>query len=136
MGHVVAIRRTDGSGPPAVSAEPAVVGQRRLERASSTTGAYQLISGVEHVSFLPVSAAPGSPDALERPHAVWWILVIGGLTVLALQGFSAPFYSWWVSHVNPLPGQRVMRWVLFGCAPIHVYEALYVYATAEKLGMP
>jgi hypothetical protein len=94
-----------------------------------------LILRLERVSFSPVSRAPGSVDAVERPHVVWWVLVIGGLSVLALQALSAPFYSWWVSHVNPLPGQGVMRWILIACAPIHVYEALYVYGAARKLGM-
>jgi hypothetical protein len=66
---------------------------------------------------------------------VWWVLVSGGLTVLGLQAFSAHFYAWWALHVNPLPGQVVMRWILFACIPIHVYEALYVYGRADKLGM-
>ena len=74
-------------------------------------------------------------DALERPHVVWWVLVIGGLTLLGAQAFSAPFYEWWVSSVNPLPGQLVMRWIFLGCIPIHVYEAIYVRRTAERLGM-
>jgi len=82
-----------------------------------------------------VSEAPVHADTLDRPHVAWWLLVGGGLTVLGLQAFSAPFYAWWVSHVNPLPGQLAMRWILFACFPIHVYEALYVHARARKLGM-
>jgi hypothetical protein len=74
-------------------------------------------------------------DAVERPHVVWWAVVGGGLALLGLQAFDAPFYRWWTLHVNPLPGQLVMRWVLYACIPIHVYEALYVYGRADKLGM-
>jgi hypothetical protein len=82
-----------------------------------------------------VARTLATADALERPHVVWWILVIGGLTLLGLQSFSAPFYAWWVMHVNPLPGPLVMRWIFLACIPIHVYEALYVRRTADKLGM-
>jgi hypothetical protein len=85
--------------------------------------------------ILGVVEAPASADALERPHVVWWILVIGGLALLGLQSFSAPFYAWWVMRVNALPGQLVMRWIFFACIPIHVYEALYVRRTAEKVGI-
>jgi hypothetical protein len=82
-----------------------------------------------------VSDAPATADALERPHVVWWLLVLGGLGVLGLQAFDAEFYGWWVRHVNPLPGQIVMRWIFYACFPIHVYEAFWVHKTAGKLGM-
>jgi hypothetical protein len=66
---------------------------------------------------------------------VWWLLVLGGLTVLALQSWDAPFYAWWTAHVNPLPGQAVMAWVFVACIPIHVGEALYVYFASPRSGL-
>jgi hypothetical protein len=82
-----------------------------------------------------VDAAPHSVDAVELPHAAWWVLVLGGMTVLGLQSFGASFYAWWAAHVNALPGQLVMRWIFFACIPVHLAEAIYVHQTAEKLGM-
>jgi hypothetical protein len=83
-----------------------------------------------------VATAPHTADAIERPRLVWWVLVLGGLTILGCQSFSASFYAWWAVHVNPLPGQLVMRWILYACLPIHVYEALYVHRVAGRVGMP
>jgi hypothetical protein len=75
------------------------------------------------------------PDVVERPRLVWWVFVLGGLTVLGFQGFSTDFYSWWVLHVNWLPGKRTMAGVFIACVPIHVVEAIYVHRLALRLGM-
>jgi hypothetical protein len=74
-------------------------------------------------------------DEWEKPHAVWWLVVLGGLTLLAFQGFDATFYAWWISHMHGLPGRSVMMWIFIACVPIHVYEAVYVFRTARRLGM-
>jgi hypothetical protein len=75
-------------------------------------------------------------DGIDRPHILWWIAIVGGLTILALQGFSAPFYAWWTTAVNPLPGQTVMMWLFLGIIPIHIAEAVFCYRLASRLGMP
>jgi Domain of unknown function (DUF4499) len=83
------------------------------------------------VGFSEVSA----PDEVERPHLLWWVAILGGLTLLGFQGFSAAFYSWWIAHVNWLPGREYMRALFIACIPIHVYEAAYVYRLCHRLGM-
>jgi hypothetical protein len=93
---------------------------------------------VPATSRAPESSAPvsaGTADAVERPAVVWWVLVLGGLTVLGLQSWDAAFYTWWVSHVNWLPSQMVMAWVFIACIPIHVGEAAYVYFAAPRSGL-
>ena len=72
---------------------------------------------------------------MEHPHPVWWLLVIGGLTLLAFQGFHAEFYAFWVDRVHPLPGQAVMAWIFYACIPIHVFEAGWAWRTAHRLGL-
>ena len=74
-------------------------------------------------------------DAVDRPALVWWVLVLGGLTILALDSWDPAFYAWWTSHVNPLPGQAVMAWVFVACVPIHAGEAIYVNLAAKKSGL-
>jgi hypothetical protein len=78
---------------------------------------------------------PAAMDAVERPGLGWWIGILGGLTVLAFQGFSPDFYAFWTSHVNPLPGSAVMRGIFLACIPIHIFEAVYVHRLAHRLGM-
>lgn len=88
------------------------------------------------------ASAPREPDTVdahdrvERPAAVWWVLVLGGLTILGLQSWNTGFYAWWTGHVNWLPGQAVMAWVFIACIPIHVGEAIYVYLAAPRSGLP
>lgn len=75
------------------------------------------------------------PDKVDRPHVFWWFVVLGGLTILGLQAFSPRFYAWWTQHANPLPGQGVMLAIFIACIPIHIFEAIYVYRVARKLGL-
>lgn len=74
-------------------------------------------------------------DAVDHPHAVWWFAVIGGLTLLAFQGFDARFYAWYTRTLHWLPSQAFMRWLFIACVPIHVFEAVYAYRTARRVGM-
>ena len=75
-------------------------------------------------------------DKVDRPHLVWWIVIVGGLSILAWQGFSAPFYAWWVAHVNPLPAQSTMAWIFLACIPLHIGEAIYCWRLSNRLGTP
>ena len=80
------------------------------------------------------SSAAG-PDRVTHPNPFWVVVVIGGLYLLWLQGFSADFYSWWTLHMHGLPAQSVWRWIFVGCIPIHVVEAGYCYKLAGSLGL-
>ena len=75
-------------------------------------------------------------DRVERPHVAYWIAILGGLTVLALQGFSSSFYAWWTAQVNALPAQSTMAWIALAVIPIHVGEALYCYRLSNRIGTP
>ncbi len=74
-------------------------------------------------------------DAVDRPHLVWWVIVLGGLTVLGLLGFNDAFYAWYTDALMPLPAQSVMAWIFIGCVPIHVFEAWYAYRLARRLSL-
>jgi hypothetical protein len=75
-------------------------------------------------------------EKVERPHVLFWIAIVGGLTILALQGFNDSFYGWWVAHVNALPAQSTMAWIFLACIPIHLGEALYCWRLSNRLGTP
>lgn len=83
---------------------------------------------------LPVLISAGE-DRVDRPHAVWWVLVLGGLGLLALQGFSAAFYAWWTAHLHALPARAVLTWLFVACVPIHVFEGAYAWHIANRLGL-
>ena len=73
-------------------------------------------------------------DKVEPPKLVWWFAIIGGLSTLALQGLSTEFYTFWITNLHPLPGQSFMMWLLIACLPIHIYEAVYCYRLAHRIG--
>jgi hypothetical protein len=81
------------------------------------------------------TGAAESRDAVERPALVWWVLVLGGLTILWFDGSNPAFYAWWATHVNPLPSQAVLFWVFVACIPVHAGEALYVCMAAPPAGL-
>lgn len=74
-------------------------------------------------------------DVVDHPHPVWWVLIPGGLTLLAAQGWSPTFYAWWVATMHPLPGKAFMAWLLVACLPIHVFEAGWAFRRAHELGL-
>jgi len=78
----------------------------------------------------------GHSERVERPHLLWWVAIVGGLTVLGWQGFSASFYEWWTLHVNPLPSQSTMAWIFLACIPLHVGEAIFCWRLSNRLGTP
>ena len=73
---------------------------------------------------------------VERPHILWWVSIVGGLTILGLQGFNSAFYAWWVAHLNALPAQGTMAWIFLSLVPIHVGEAIYCWRLSNRLGTP
>jgi hypothetical protein len=75
-------------------------------------------------------------DRVMRPHLLWWVAILGGLTVLGLQGFSSSFYEWWTVHLHPLPAKSTMAWIFLACIPIHVGEAVYCWRLSNRLGTP
>lgn len=75
-------------------------------------------------------------DTVERPHLAWWIVVVGGLTILGLQGFNESFYAFWVAHVNALPAKSTMAWIFLAVIPVHVGEALYCWRLSNRIGTP
>jgi hypothetical protein len=73
---------------------------------------------------------------VERPHLLWWVAIVGGLTILGCQAFSTAFYGWWTLHLNPLPAQSTMAWIFLAVIPLHVGEALFCWRLSNRLGTP
>jgi hypothetical protein len=99
-----------------------------------------LTTKVKHVSMSPYISLEtvfmSQAERVERPHLVWWIVILTGLTLLGFQGFSDSFYAWWVAHVNALPAKSTMAWIFLACIPLHVGEALYCWRLSNRLGTP
>ena len=74
-------------------------------------------------------------DQVDRPHPIWWVLVLGGLGLLFVIGHDAAFYPKYTALVHELPGQELMAWLFYACIPIHVFEAWYAWKWAGKLGL-
>jgi hypothetical protein len=88
-------------------------------------------------SYLSLETVPMSPsNKVARPHLLWWVAVLGGLTILGLQAFSDSVYGWWIANVNALPAQSTLAWIFLGCIPIHAGEALYCWRLSNRLGTP
>ena len=82
-----------------------------------------------------MSDATDANDTVDHPHPIWWIAVIGGLTLLAFIAFSPPFYEKYTAAVHTLPAQKWMAWLFYACIPIHVFEAGYAWKVAGALGL-
>ncbi len=74
-------------------------------------------------------------DRVDHPHPVWWVAVIGGLTLLGFIAFHPAFYARYTQLVHELPAQRWMAWLFYACIPIHLFEAWYAWRVAGRLGL-
>ena len=74
-------------------------------------------------------------DVIDRPHWIWKIIVWGGLGLLAIMAFSGDFYAMWNRELYQLPAQSTLAWIFVACVPVHLFEALYAYRLARKLGL-
>jgi len=86
-------------------------------------------------STAPLAHEAQVEDRVDVPNLVWWVLILGSLSLLAVQSLHTPFYAWYTTTLHPLPGQDVMLWILIACLPIHLFEAAYVFRLAQKLGL-
>ena len=82
-----------------------------------------------------MESSAGLEDRIELPHAIWWVVILGGIVVLALLAFHTTFYTWYAATFHPLPSQSILTWVLIALLPIHIFEAVYVVRIARKLGL-
>lgn len=74
-------------------------------------------------------------DAVDRPHPIWWALVLGGLTLLGLFAFQDTVYAWWDANVYPVGDRAVLTWLFVACVPIHVFEGVYCWRLARRRGL-
>ena len=74
-------------------------------------------------------------DVVDRPHWIWFVVVWGGLALLAALAFIPSFHAWYGQAVHAMPSQTVLVWVLLACLPIHVFEGWLALKICEELGM-
>jgi hypothetical protein len=68
---------------------------------------------------------------IDRPHVVWWISIIAGMTTLGVLAFDPPALAWWTAHLFWLPPAAVLIAVFIGAVALHVGEAAYAFRLAS-----
>lgn len=71
----------------------------------------------------------------ERPHAGWWIAILGGLGALAVVAFHPGAYAFWAAHVTGVFSPGFLRALFVVSVLLHVGEALYALRLARGLGL-
>ena len=73
-------------------------------------------------------------DRIERPHAGWWVAVLGGLGSLAVVALDPGAYAAWSRSVTPALSQPLLQLALAIALLLHVGEALYARRLAQRAG--
>lgn len=81
------------------------------------------------------AAASTGGVAVDRPHAAWWISILGGMAVLGLLAYHDGAYGWWSSTVTAALPQGGMRIVFVAACLAHVGEGLYAIGLARRSGL-
>ena len=81
--------------------------------------------------------ATAAPPKVVRPSWFWFLLLDGGIVVLAKLALSQKSYDK-ASEVGggALPPREALRTLLVGTAVVHVAEALVAGRLARRRGMP
>lgn len=72
---------------------------------------------------------------VERPAAGWFVLLDGGIAVLAALALRGDVHQF-VRRRARIPPRRALCGLLGATALVHLGEALYAYRTAARLGSP
>lgn len=72
---------------------------------------------------------------VQRPHALWWVAVLGGMGLLGGAAYGRPDSVWSRLRLLPLPAAayRLGFWVAWG---EHVRKAAAVDRAARRAGLP
>ena len=87
--------------------------------------------------------APGAPraggratgDVVDRPHAAWWIAIVGGLALCGLLGFSTAAYTAFATHVTAAVPKWLFATIFVVSYVLHLGEALYAHRLARQKGL-
>lgn len=77
---------------------------------------------------------PTTPPTSTRPALGWFLLLDGGLLVLACLVVAPPLARRLRSR-GPLPSDQALRWLLLAAILVHVSEALAAWALASRRGL-
>lgn len=85
--------------------------------------------------MLDALAPQAETDALDRLHVGWWVVVLGGMGVLAVLAFDHQAYATWCRLVTPVLTQAHMRGMLMVALVGHIGEATYAVWLAQRAGL-
>lgn len=74
-------------------------------------------------------------SSIAHPHPVWWIAIIGGMSLTAWIAFNATGYQLWSEAVTAYWPQGVFQWIFWLASAVHVLEAMYAYRLAQQSGI-
>jgi len=70
-----------------------------------------------------------------RPHALWWVLILGGLGLLVVLIHCDAAYNWWCEHITDGISREVMWGIWISTAFAHVLEARHAHRLAVRHGL-
>ncbi len=76
-----------------------------------------------------------SAPTFARPHPLWWLLIVGGLGLVALLVHCDAAYQWWCEHVTELFTRPVLWGIWVGAVVAHVLEARHAHKLAVRHGL-
>ena len=69
---------------------------------------------------------------MERPKAIWWLLIVPPMTLLAVLSVSAQSVVWWREWSHLPLSQVVYQWIFVLSTVTHVAEASYAWRLASR----
>lgn len=69
---------------------------------------------------------------MERPKAIWWLLIVPPMTRLAVLSVSAQSVVWWQTWSHLPLSQVVYQWIFALATVTHVGEATYAWRLASR----
>jgi hypothetical protein len=85
-------------------------------------------------AMTPGFHAQAHVETVARPHAGWWLAVVGGMAALGILAFHGSTYAFWQAQVTTLLSQTLLRRIFVAAVLTHLAEALYALRLAQRIG--
>lgn len=72
---------------------------------------------------------------VDRPHALWWIAILGGMGLTGALALSATAHAWWEAHVTAWTPRPLLIAIFAAACLEHVRKALVAVREAERAGL-
>jgi hypothetical protein len=81
------------------------------------------------------AASQSLDDGVDRPHAIFWVSIIFGMSLVSALAVSDRAHALWTENLGSFPSRPLIVGIFVAAWMAHVSEALYARKLCQDLGI-